>query len=174
VVFIYNIEIDSYMKQKILLLMLLVFAGTEASQIIAQSLIIRSVGGTEDTRSLGSLQKFSFSATNLILTSVSGSTEAFSLSAISKLYFADVPIVSGITTQYENAGNLLLYPNPAENIICLQNLPEGNFFVTIYRMDGVMVLKAQISSGEDVDISMLEEGLYLLNVNDQTTRFIKR
>jgi hypothetical protein len=46
--------------------------------------------------------------------------------------------------------------------------------VSIYRMNGVLVLSTQVSSiSKSLNVSYLSGGLYLLKVNDQTFKFIK-
>jgi len=67
-----------------------------------------------------------------------------------------------------------VYPNPVSDVIYIQNAPETAFSVSIYRINGVLVLTTKVSSGnKSIDVSYLPNGLYLLNVNNRTFKFVK-
>jgi len=74
----------------------------------------------------------------------------------------------------ETTEKLSVYPNPVNEIINIQNAPEGTSTVKIYRMEGVMVLSEQVSKGNlSIDVSSLTKGFYLLTLNGQAFKFIK-
>ena len=69
---------------------------------------------------------------------------------------------------------LLLYPNPANDIIHIDGL-EGEHEVTIYNAVGALVKTVNISDDNEIAISELSEGLYLIRIdNRHAMRFVKK
>ncbi|MDO9255477.1 MAG: T9SS type A sorting domain-containing protein [Bacteroidales bacterium] len=162
------------MKQKLLLALLILVAGMNSLEADAQNLVIKTIDGKEAAKPLSTLKNMTFPGGKLLLTYTSGSTDSYSLTNISKLFFGDA--ITGIDDQplSETAGELSVYPNPAENVINLKNAPEGISTVKIYRMEGVMVLNKEVSAGSlSIDVSNLAKGFYLLTLNGQAFKFIK-
>jgi hypothetical protein len=74
----------------------------------------------------------------------------------------------------EGSTKMYVYPNPANNLITIQNAPEGTLITKIYRMDGMQVFNEIVSPGNlSIDVSSFAKGFYLLTVNVQTFKFIK-
>jgi len=71
-----------------------------------------------------------------------------------------------------NAENVILYPNPANNVIHIEGL-EGASEVLIYNIYGVRVKTRTLSGDGDINVSDLAAGLYLLRVNGHTMKFVK-
>ena len=163
------------MKLKILIFtisLLLIWIGK--FQLNAQNMIIKFNTGSETAKQLASLQKLTFNNYHLVLNYISGSNENYSISEINKLYFGT--ITTGITDNLitENVKSVNIFPNPVYDKINFQNLTEKISDIYIYRMDGAMVMKLQISGEENaIDVSYLSKGIYLLRVNNQTVKFSK-
>ena len=69
---------------------------------------------------------------------------------------------------------LLLYPNPANDIIRIDGL-EGEHEVTIYNAVGALVKTVNISDDNEIAIGELSEGLYLIRIdNRHAMRFVKK
>ncbi len=64
-----------------------------------------------------------------------------------------------------------VYPNPASSIIYVDGV-EG--IVSIYNVSGKKVLTYNLSNGNSIDISGLSKGIYILNVNGENKKVIKR
>ena len=168
------------MRQKILVFALLLILVTGAIDLNAQTLVIKAKDGTETTKQVSLLQNFTFSNSNLMLKPFAGSTESYGVSTISKIYFKDLPVVTvPVTTGIEDvvAGDanaaMSIYPNPANDLIYLKNAPDQVSPISIYRIDGTLVLSAQLPFGSSVDVSALNKGLYFLRVNNKGFKFIK-
>ena len=161
------------MKHKFTLFMFVFLTGFGANQLHAQSLIIKTKAGTENYKQLSSLKSISFSNDNLQLNFAGGSVDSYSLSTVGKLYFN--PVLTDTRNSLTNTEEqLLIYPNPVQDILYLQNAPEGNFTVLIYRMDVVLAYSMPVLAGnKSIDVSHLASGLYVLKVNNQTCKFIK-
>ncbi len=139
----------------------------------AQSLYIKTKDGSVATKSLSNLERFTFSNNNLLINYLNGPIETYSLSNISKLSFKSA--VTGVD-ELSLSGTLTMkvYPNPVSDIIYIQNAPESIYKLSIYRMTGSLVLTTQMNSGDkSIDVSFLQSGLYLLNVNGRTFKFVK-
>jgi hypothetical protein len=159
-------------KLKIMFLLLFLLFCLASTEINAQNLLVRMKDGTENNNLLSTVHKLGFSDGNLLLTLNNGSTETFGLSTIQKLYFDLQTSVTENTPP--NECKLTVFPNPVENAISIQNIPEGTTSVFIYRVDGKLLLKTQISSEkETIDVSNLKCGLYMIVANGEAVKFIK-
>ncbi len=70
--------------------------------------------------------------------------------------------------------HLLLYPNPANDVIGIDGL-EGEHEIAIYNTVGALVKSAIVSGDSEIGIGELPEGLYLVRIDSShTMRFIKR
>lgn len=160
------------MKRKKLILVFFLFAGMIG--VSAQSIVVQMKDGAENDRKLNVVQKITFASGNVMLTNTSGTKDSFSIGLVRKLYFKDVPIIIENNIQNEISGKISAYPNPAEDLIHLQNIPEGNFKAQIFGMDGKIVLQATISSDNpEIGLETLNQGFYFLKVNNQVIKFIK-
>lgn len=78
---------------------------------------------------------------------------------------------------YSESKGLMIYPNPADDKIHLENYEQLNRCLTIFDIYGKMVLYRQIDSNP-VDISNLRTGIYIVRVEDSnkivTTKLIKK
>ena len=74
----------------------------------------------------------------------------------------------------ENEGRLMvLYPNPANEYVRLEGI-EANSEVRIYNAMGALVKVVNASANEEIGISELSDGLYLLHCGNATLRFVKK
>ncbi len=73
-----------------------------------------------------------------------------------------------------NFDHLRLYPNPANDKICIEGL-DGEHEVLIYNAIGALVKTATLSEGQEIGINDLPSGLYLVRIdNSHAIRFIKK
>lgn len=83
-------------------------------------------------------------------------------------------VVSGTQSVIGAETTLTVYPNPASDYISIKNSVEGLMNVRIYSLDGAVLLTAQIfSSSQQINVSSLSKGFYLLKVNNQALKFMK-
>ncbi len=70
--------------------------------------------------------------------------------------------------------HILLYPNPANDKIFIEGL-EGEHDIMIYNAMGALVKTATVSSGQEIGISELSSGIYLVRIGlRHSIRFIKK
>jgi hypothetical protein len=163
------------MKQRFLLTIFLLIAGTGISIVKAQSMAIKMKDGTEQIIGLSSLGKVTFSNANLLINQNSGATKTYSLSKIRKINFDSIPTGVEEINLNGSSHKLSFYPNPVESLIYFRNISTDNSLIKIYRMDGAKVLQSRVSSDNNsLDVSGLEKGFYILIANNQVSKFIKQ
>ena len=64
-------------------------------------------------------------------------------------------------------------PNPAQNEIKITGLFKNEEY-TVYDLSGKKILGGTINQNEEINISKLEVGQYLLKINNKTIKFIKK
>jgi hypothetical protein len=90
-------------------------------------------------------------------------------------YFIDL----GTAVNNNTAGQIMIYPNPAGDILHVKNIPL-NTYVRITEITGrVMIVQKADKLNHGIDISDLAKGLYILSVETTggkilTTKFIKK
>lgn len=141
----------------------------------------------------------SFAQTGIKVTYYDGTEQAFSIAAAGKLYFetdnlyvrADaattpttipVSIIRKITFSSalsipafgENRNNLVLSPNPGADVIRIKSDANEDLKTKIYSLTGQLILQGTYQPGQDIDVSGLSQGLYLVQVNGLTIKFSKK
>ncbi|WP_294245677.1 T9SS type A sorting domain-containing protein [uncultured Chryseobacterium sp.] len=143
---------------------------------------------------------YSFSQTSIKVTYYTGSSQDYTITAGGKLYFsgnnllvktsgsaADVSIPTGIIKKITFASSvlalreteasknqILLYPNPSADFIRISSGEKDPLKVKIFSVEGRLVLSGTFHSGEDIDISSLQQGFYLVQVNTNIIKLIKK
>ncbi|MDD2799588.1 MAG: T9SS type A sorting domain-containing protein [Bacteroidales bacterium] len=153
---------------------LLLFFSLLGNEMIAQnptSLVVKLKNGTEQDVALSTLRKLDFENNSLVLNYFTGNSETYLLSAIQNVTFKNTLGVE------ENELNqmILIFPNPVSNVASFKNLSDGEYLLTVFRQDGVEILKTTLSSSSQrLDLSMLASGFYFVKVNGQLLKMIKR
>ena len=141
----------------------------------------------------------SYAQTGVNVTYYDGTVQGFNVAAVGKIYFesgnlyvkADgtttpttipVSIIRKITfsgtlatTSFgNNSHNLALYPNPGSGLIRIKSDANEELKTKIYSLTGQLMLHGSYQPGQDIDISGLATGLYLVQVNGVTIKFSKK
>lgn len=160
------------MRGKILLIISLIYVFQMGAPVAnAQTLLdIINADGAERKIELGTLGKITFSGTNMVFNFLNGSNESITISSVQKMFFTKSTKVS-----FVNANDKIsIYPNPVTSFIFLKNAPAGDLNITVFSLSGTMALKLLVPSASDqIDVSSLPKGFYLLKVNDQVFKFSK-
>lgn len=93
-------------------------------------------------------------------------TESMNLRANVVDYLSECDIVSSVQ-EITSSGELLhVYPNPASNVLYLENvgITNHNNLINIFNVSGQLVKEDNITESQQIDISGLAPGLYFLNV----------
>ena len=82
----------------------------------------------------------------------------------------------GPSTPSTGSGTLVVYPNPANNMlfvetVCTPSLPDQTYRIT--NLMGQTILQGNISAeNQQIDIANLPEGMYFISVDAQTVKFV--
>ncbi|MBQ6082838.1 MAG: T9SS type A sorting domain-containing protein [Bacteroidales bacterium] len=152
---------------KKLLITIMMIAGFVGS-IMAQDVnfTIMKTDGTTATHTMSSDAKIYYSDTQLFLKS-NGETVSYDLSSLRKAYFS----INDNTNEIENQ-QLAIYPNPANDVLNINNLSE-NQLVIIYSINGEIIKEINVLGNAQINIGDLNPGMYIINVGDMFTKFVK-
>jgi hypothetical protein len=137
--------------------------------------------------------------TGVTVTYYNGTTQSFNVAAAGKLYFesdnlyvkvdaATTPTTIAVniirkitftnqlatTTFGPNDNHIVLYPNPGSDVIRIKSDTNESLKTSIYSITGQLVLQGNYQSNQDIDVSRLASGLYLVQVNGLTIKFSKK
>lgn len=136
------------------------------------SLIVNFKNDSQAGFLVNTLNKITFSGGSLLLKTTDTPLNTYLISDIRKLTFG---VYSGFSAISIDPTALVVYPNPATNFIYLKNSPEGEINITVFRLDGAVLISKKLKNGlEQIDVSNLSKGLYLLRVNNKTLKFMKQ
>ncbi len=161
------------MKNKLLLsgLLLLLMCPIPRQMRAQNSLFIRLNNGTQSSVALSSLNKITFSTEEMFLKQNDTTTKSFTIGDINKITFG---FSSGLTDILDES-SISVYPNPASDLIRLKNLPTEETKITVYRLDGEIVIQNILnSSSQTININGLTNGLYLIRTGNKTLKFTKQ
>lgn len=82
-------------------------------------------------------------------------------------------LVVDFENKQEESDQMLIFPNPADNFISIASEFSANANITIYDMQGKLVLNQQNQSGQ-IDISQLSQGIYTVILIDVDKKHIQR
>jgi len=160
------------MKKRLLFTVALtLWMGLGFTNAQSNNLIVKLTDGTEKSSALSSMSKITFSGTNMVLNYTDGTTGIFDESLVKKLVFN---VVSAVEPVFEAGSDLAVFPNPVSDYLQLKNAPDGEISYRIYGLDGAMQLAATLSGGsQQIDVTSLKKGFYVIKVNNQALKFLK-
>lgn len=141
----------------------------------------------------------SFSQTGIRVFYYTGTTQVFDIATTGKLYFAadnlyiktdgttapttiPVNIIRKITfventlavTSVGDTKKVILSPNPSSDFFRISSDYTEGFNVKVYSLTGQLVHQGIYVNDQNIDVSTLSTGLYLVQVNNSTFKFIKK
>lgn len=122
--------------------------------------------GTTTSHVMNTNTKIYYSDTQLFLDN-NGTTVSYNLSELRKAYFT----TQQSTEEVENQ-QLTIYPNPAKDVLNIKNLAD-NQEVTIYSINGSVIMKTIASGNAEINISELRPGMYVVSAGNLVSKFIK-
>lgn len=152
--------------RKFLITALMVLGLTSLS--LAQNVVFNIVktDGTTTSHVMNTYTKIYYSDTQLFLDN-NGTTVSYNLSELRKAYFT----TQQSTEEVENQ-QLAIYPNPAKDVLNIKNLAD-NQEVTIYSINGSVIMKTIASGNAEINISELRPGMYVVSAGNLVSKFIK-
>ena len=157
------------MKHKLLTLVWLIMLLYSVMQPLAAQTEVKVTltSGSETSYLVENVGKLYFANDQLVIKE-STTTKTVSLSTIRKITFPGNS--SGITHSTTNA--LVVYPNPATDILYIANLTTESI-ATIYSINGIQLLRQHVAVDGNINVSMLQSGLYLIKINNNVIKFSK-
>jgi Leucine-rich repeat (LRR) protein len=111
---------------------------------------------------------------NLIFICCDASELASVQNHVTQFNVGNNPIISTdctiLSTQETPKNKILIYPNPVKNILNIQGFGFNVQDSRIYDISGKLV---KTFSGNSVDVSGFQKGIYILNIDNQSVKFIK-
>jgi len=160
------------MKIKLILLLFFGCLIGASTLLTAQTKItIHLTDGSESSFNISADGKLYFSGNNLLIKDSIGITSSITLSQIRKIVFESNS--SGIESHIES-GQMFIYPNPSSNYLRIGNISEQVVNVTIFSMNGKVLLRSEYRNGDQIDVSNLSHGLYIVRVDEQAFKFCKQ
>lgn len=145
------------------------FVGWASAQ--TSNLVLNFNDGTTQSSALSALSKITFSGSSIVLNYTDGSKGTFEESLIQKMVFSSITAVEDV---FSTSTGLTVYPSPATDYIRIANLPEGETAYTIYSLDGAMVASSILgNAAEQINVSTLNKGFYVIKLNNHAVKFMK-
>lgn len=152
--------------RKFLITALMVLGLTSLSLAQNVEFNIVKTDGTTTSHVMNTNTKIYYSDTQLFFDD-NGTTVSYNLSELRKAYFT----TQQSTEEVENQ-QLTIYPNPAKDVLNIKNLAD-NQEVTIYSINGAVVMKTIASGNAEINISELRPGMYVVSASNLVSKFIK-
>lgn len=111
---------------------------------------------------------------------VSGSVQGlFLFSDGTQLTITDLKTISFASSigsglnQLDSQTSVSVYPNPTTDFLIIDNATQG--LMSVYNLSGSLVMQTTISNGQNqVPVGQLQEGIYLLQINNQVFKLNKK
>ena len=151
------------MKNKITL----IFAILCSMQMMATSLVVQTSDGAQQLHDIALIGKWVFVGEELQLLDKAGAVLATEqIANIRKITFS-----FSSTTAVEGVKDdaILVYPNPTQDILYVKGIESQP--LRVYDLQGRVL---QVEHGNQLTVSNLSSGTYLLQIGTQVVRFIKQ
>ena len=160
-------------KSKLILTIALLFAGASPALGDGRIAIDPTAEGAEPAYvELTLATKVSFGPEAMIVTNGDNSVR-FDYAAISRVRF-EVGLPSGVNNVMQERTTLSLRQNPVENTLEILGYDGAPATLSVFSVSGAKALTLAGWQGETVDVALLAPGLYLVTVNNETLKFLKK
>ncbi len=139
--------------------------------LVAQNkIIIQFRNGTENALLLDQLQKITFNAGMLEMKNKSEIIQSIKIEEIQKIRFGTNSSIS----LPESDRILQIFPNPVTEYFTVKNAPAENSTAIIYSIDGRKIKEIIVNSAaQNINVTELQPGIYLLRIDKFTFKFSK-
>jgi hypothetical protein len=120
---------------------------------------------------ISTISTIKFKTKKLVVKNNDNSTNDFYFSDIVKITFNE----EGASIETHDVATARINPNPAKDIVTIQNAEQMyGSDVCIYSITGMLIDKLPQWNGESIDVSNLSPGIYFINSNSTTLKFVKQ
>ena len=162
------------MNRKVLIAMVFMLAMLASIKTFAQTTDI-TVHFRVDVNSapteLQDVKKFYFEGENVVFKLGDGTTTSFAMTDVKKMTLNYTP--DDFTEVDEMSANEGIFPNPAADMLYFNFDVKSDVTMQIFSATGQLVMEKNLSSENAVDISSLNEGLYIVKIDGKTYKFSK-
>ena len=154
------------MKLKLLFTMLALFVSSIIYAADVENIVALSADGDKTTYALANVNRINViaDANTASMTVVDNDGNQFA--GYVKILFAE----SATDVEELDITSVYIYPNPVVNTLSIQGVDE-NTSLEVYNLTGKSVLK---NKGTELDVTSLTQGTYILRINNQYVKFIKK
>ena len=148
----------------------LMWAGGLMAQSVIQTTDVTVVyNNAQSNTTFENVTKFYFSNGNLMI--AQGAVEtSIPTSTVQRLELAAVTH-QDISEWGEDA--IFVYPNPTSDKLFFSCKENQEVTVSVYTMNGQLLLSEQMNTSESLNVSSLAKGMYLIRINNQNYKFSK-
>ena len=137
-------------------------------QTMATNLVIEHRSGAEEKQDIATIGKLVFVEDSIQLLDKSGNILATEpIANIKKIQFATNGTNADVNDMVVHT--IIVYPNPTQDILMIQGAESQ--MLRVYNLQGSLL---QTEWGNQIAVSHLPVGTYLLQIGTQVVRFIKR
>jgi hypothetical protein len=144
------------------------------SQVSAQQTELTVVynSGIEEIFIVNEDGKLYFDVDKLFILDNSATVRDIYLSDIRKILVANYAGISDLNTS--DSDFYIIYPNPVQDYVNIKSINiNEKLQVTVYSINGKVLLEGKYFSDNKIDLSFLKTGMYFIKVNDQTLKLSK-
>lgn len=85
-------------------------------------------------------------------------------------YYPSLDVQALFLEDYSLEVSIKVYPNPTSNYLYVEQKDQHQLGINILDVNGRVLLKNKIKSGEQIDISLFSKGIYIIQVQDLETK----
>lgn len=100
-----------------------------------------------------------------------GTTVFFSQRDSNKISKFDLNLLN--TSDFTKSSDVSVYPNPASDFISIRNASK-NSEILIYDLTGKLISKSILNDDGKINIQPLKIGTYIIKINNQSVKFVKK
>ena len=154
------------MKIKLLLSMLAIFFASLGFADEIKKCVAVSADGYKTSYVLADIQRIEINATDTEASMTILNKDGVYSSEYQKILFAE----SNTGIEELGISSFFVFPNPVSNTLYIQGVNE-NAALEVYNLTGKSVIK---DKGTELDVTSLNQGTYILRINNQYVKFIKK
>lgn len=138
----------------------------------AQNVEVRALvtlnNGEEQLYVLSEDDHLAFEGQETLLITSQDLTHRININDIRRIEFVDIS-----NTNESQSCTPFIYPNPVKRYLAIGNI-DDNQTVSVYDLEGRLLLEKQASANEPIDLGNLTPGLYVLRILDKNLKLLKR
>jgi hypothetical protein len=161
------------MRKSLLIICILLSTSIYIQATEVQSLVVQSKTSSESVNILSGVRKIIFSGGTMSVVKKDATQRDYTLNNVQKLLFALRSTSTEISEVSVN--NLTAYPNPSTNLLFVEGVSsEDNVHLYDLKGNELKIPRVLVNNILQINTSTLPQGLYLLQVNNQTIKFQKQ